>query len=115
MVIIRTSAMEVSIQAVSPEVGEQLSNILASHAGTGGSGAVGAGVASSAYDVWEKVEKLRKIPRRNPNTRATSPARECFLNIIVQLLSLDGVGAGFRVPRRRFLRCGCARHCRGQE
>jgi hypothetical protein len=39
MVIISTMAIEVSIQAVSPELGEQFVSVLASHAG---------GVASAA-------------------------------------------------------------------
>ena len=39
MVIISTMAIEVSIQAVSPELGEQFVRILASHAGGGASAA----------------------------------------------------------------------------
>src|SRR5438105_4831805 len=86
MVIINTSAMEVSIQAVSPEFGEQLICILASHAGTGGSGSAcwvaGAGVGACAYE-WLKVDMLRKMPSSSASTSAVSPAPENFLNVMV--------------------------------
>ena len=46
MVIISTMAIEVSIQAVSPELGEQFVRVLASQAGgDGGAAAAGAAVA----------------------------------------------------------------------
>src|SRR5579862_6044212 len=48
MVIISTSATEVSIQAVSPELGVQFSSVLASQAGGGGAAADAGGTAAAA-------------------------------------------------------------------
>ena len=49
MVIISTSAIEVSIQAVSPEFGVQAVSVLASHAGgAGAAGAAAVAVAAAA-------------------------------------------------------------------
>src|SRR5262245_47642888 len=89
MVIISTSATEVSIQAVSPELGVQSTCILASQAG-GGASAAGAGslVAAGAWaNDTSIVTALTKAARRSPQTSANSPAREDFLNVMVFLLS----------------------------
>ena len=48
MVIISTMAIEVSIQAVSPEFGVHFSSVLASQAGGAGGAGVAAGAASGA-------------------------------------------------------------------
>src|SRR5690349_9911022 len=48
--------MEVSIQAVSPELGVQFSSVLASHAGGGAAGAAAAGVASAGAAVWASTD-----------------------------------------------------------
>ena len=50
MVIISTSATEASIQAVSPELGEHFSSVLASQDGGAGAGAgAAAGLAGAAW------------------------------------------------------------------
>src|SRR5215831_12432386 len=95
MVIISTSAIEVSIQAVSPEFGVQLSiTAFFAFAGSGSAtaaaqaggpaSAAGAAAASSAYDVvGVNIDTLRKMPSSIPNTRANSPARVGFLNVMI--------------------------------
>src|SRR5262252_1146701 len=100
MVIISTSATEVSIQAVSPEFGVQLTCILASHAGGGasaGGAAAGSLVAAGAAGAWANdtstVTALTKAARRSPQTSASSPAREDLLNVMMLLLSWM-LGAG---------------------
>src|SRR5215475_8624229 len=104
MVIISTSATEVSIQAVSPELGVQLTSILASQAG-GGASAVGAAGSLVAAGAWANdtstVTALTKAARRSPQTSANSPAREDFLNVMVLLLSWM-LGAGLKAPQSRF-------------
>src|SRR5215471_10716784 len=96
--------MEVSIQAVSPELGVHFSSTaslgseLATHAGGAGSaaGAAAAGsAASSAKDGDENVEMLRKRPSRSPNASAMSPARVGLLNVM-----------GFDSYRETFELCG---------
>src|SRR5262249_5765181 len=89
MVIISTSAIEVSIQAVSPEFGVQsfstafFGSGLPAQAG-GPASAAGAAAASSAYDVvGVNIDTLRKMPSSIPNTRANSPARVGFLNVMI--------------------------------
>ena len=52
MVIIRTSATEVSIQAVSPELGVHSVNTLALHAGGPASAGAAAGAAGAAAGAW---------------------------------------------------------------
>src|SRR5262245_7691432 len=100
MVIISTSATEVSIQAVSPEFGVQLTCILASQAGGGasaGGAAAGSLVAAGAAGAWANdtstVTALTKAARRSPQTSASSPAREDLLNVMMLLLSWM-LGAG---------------------
>jgi hypothetical protein len=66
---------------VSPELGEQLIVILASHAGTGGSGGGGSGGAW-AYDGSES-KMLRNSPSRIVMARATGHERRNVLNVIV--------------------------------
>src|SRR5215211_5576906 len=80
MVIIKTSATEVSIQAVSPEFGVHFSCVLASQAG----GCANDGSTTST---------LTKAARISPHARATSPAPENFLNVMVLLLS-ERMGRG---------------------
>src|ERR1700749_33085 len=61
MVIISTMATQVSIQAVSPEFGEQLVSVLASHdGGAAAAAAAGASLAVSAKDACS-VGRLSKI------------------------------------------------------
>src|SRR5215813_10508373 len=115
MVIISTSATEVSIQAVSPEFGVQLTCILASQAGGGasaGAAAAGSLVAAGAAGAWANdrstVTKLTTAARRSPPTSANSPARENFLNVMGITPVLD-VGRALKAPQRRFRRCGCGR------
>src|SRR6185295_9750472 len=100
MVIISTSATEVSIQAVSPELGVHFSSTaslgseFAAQAGGAGSGA-GAGVAAGAAGAGvagacaEATLTARPNTRLNsiPSTRASSPARE-NLNVMDKLLRI---------------------------
>src|ERR1700704_3574199 len=103
--------MEVSIQAVSPEFGEQLISILASHAGIGGSGSGGvAGAGGVCAD--DGSMKLRIKPSAAMTARAISATRANFLNVMVLLLSKSGEGAGVIEQRHRSRRCGYARRCR---
>src|SRR5882724_7337219 len=104
--------MEVSIQAVSPEFGEQLISILASHAGIGGSGSGGAGGVAGGVCADDGSMKLRIKPSAAMTARAMSATRANFLNVMVSLLSKSGEGAGVTEQRRRSRRCGCARRCR---
>src|SRR6266545_2719334 len=102
--------MEVSIQAVSPEFGEQLISILASHDGVGGSGSgvgVGGGVCADDGSM-----KLRIKPSAAMTAIAMSATRANLLNVMELLLSKSGEGAGVREQRRRSRQCGCARHRR---
>src|SRR5436305_266266 len=78
--------MEVSIQAVSPEFGEQLISILASHAGVGGSGSGGVGVAGGVC-ADDGSMKLRIKPSAAMTPRAMSATRANFLNVMELLLS----------------------------
>src|SRR5215831_13823504 len=115
MVIIRTSAIEVSIQAVSPELGVQFSSTAFLGSGlpaqAGGMSDAAAGVASSAYDEGVNAEMLRNRPSNRVNTRARRPARDGFLNVMIYSCRWVRV----RALRHRFRRCGCARRCRGRE
>src|SRR5580704_19714947 len=99
MVIISTMAMEVSIQAVSPEFGVQFSVTLtpsqaggpASAAGAAGAAASGAGAVAAggfvAAGAWAKDEwnvgSLSASPNRIAPARARRPARENLFNDIV--------------------------------
>src|SRR5262245_27160817 len=100
MVIISTSATEVSIHAVSPEFGVQLTCILASQAGGGasaGGAAAGSLVAAGAAGPWANdtsvVTALTKAARKSPQTSDNSPAPEKLLNLMVLLLAWM-LGAG---------------------
>src|SRR6516165_6078712 len=95
MVIISTMAMEVSIQAVSPEFGVHFSSVLASHAGGAASAAAAAGAAAAgaagvsvvevcAYDPWNVT-----MASRTAAARATSPAHENFFEVMISLLSVE--------------------------
>jgi hypothetical protein len=89
--------MEVSIQAVSPELGEHLavtaffgSGSLAQAgvgAGAGAGAAAGAAGAAPGAGVWAYdvlyVARLRNRLSRTPRARAASPAREDFFNVMV--------------------------------
>src|SRR4051812_342583 len=79
--------MEVSIQAVSPEFGEQLISILASHAGIGGSGSGGGGGAAGGVCADDGSIKLRIKPSAAMTARAMSATRANFLNVMELLLS----------------------------
>src|SRR6476661_5956125 len=96
MVIISTSATEVSIQAVSPEFGVHFSvtaffgsvsltqaggAAAAGGAAVGGAAAAGAAGAGCAEAVSNAV-MLRQRPSRTPKARANSPARENFFNVM---------------------------------
>src|SRR6202044_135022 len=98
MVIISTMATEVSIQAVSPEFGEQLVSVLASH--DGGAAAAGASPVVSAKDACS-VGRLSKIASISAPARAHSPARENNFDVIgVTPVRLDR-GAGLRSMIRK--------------
>src|SRR6266508_6613559 len=98
MVIISTSATDVSIQAVSPELGVHFSSTLglavASQAGGGAAGGVAsaagaaAGAGACANDT-STTRTLTNAARRSPQARANSPAREDFLKAMVLLLSVE--------------------------
>src|SRR5215471_11419660 len=89
MVIISTSATEVSIQAVSPEFGVHFSWTLASQAGGGGSAAaaVVAWAAGAAGGAWANdtstVTVLKKAASRSPQASPNSPTPRNFLNAMV--------------------------------
>jgi hypothetical protein len=80
-------ATDVSIQAVSPELGEQFVSVLASQDGGAAAAAAGASAAVSAIAEW-KVGTLSKIARRSAPASANSPARESRLKVMVSLLSV---------------------------
>src|SRR5437868_10082652 len=97
MVIISTSATEVSIQAVSPEFGVHFSSTAflgsgsaaqagggaaASAAGAAAGAPAAAGAAISAYECCT-VPMLNERPRSAATARPMSPARKGFLNVIV--------------------------------
>jgi hypothetical protein len=93
MVIISTSAIDVSIQAVSPESVLHLLRIgglaVASQAGSGAGAAAGAAAAGGdagagvwAYDVLYAAT-LRKSPSKIPSASDISPARDGFFNVMV--------------------------------
>src|SRR3974390_1140153 len=109
MVIISTSAIDVSIHAVSPEFGAQLVSVLASHAGGGASaaGAVGADVALLAA-VSAKAGGADGALSTSAATIAAAtarrPARENLFNVMISLLfarigrALKGRGVGLAGP-----------------
>src|SRR6266851_5554433 len=90
-------AIEVSIQAVSPELGEHSFWTFESHGSvsTVGPAAVSSAAgAGSCANEGVKDEVLRVKPRRTANKSAVSPARIGFLNVMILLLSVDDEGAG---------------------
>src|SRR5665213_3746324 len=98
MVIISTSAIEVSIQAVSPESVLHALRMgglaAASQAGIGAGAAAGAAAAGGAAGavVWAYEElyaaTLRNNPSKIPSARDISPARDGFFNVLVSPLSV---------------------------
>src|SRR5258708_30391023 len=96
MVIIRTSATEVSIQAVSPEFGvhfsstASLGSALAAQAGGAGSGAAagaaagaaGAGACAISANEVPTGATLTKRPRSNAKARPTTPERHGFFDVL---------------------------------
>jgi hypothetical protein len=97
MVIIRTSATEVSIQAVSPEFGVHFSSVFASQAGgvsaAGAAAAAGASAGAWAWtDVAAKNGAAIKMATISPKMRAASPPR---VGLLIML---------FAPVRRRLLR-----------
>src|SRR5262249_34199806 len=120
MVIISTSATEVSIQAVSPELGVQFSStanfgsaLPAQAGGDADASAAGAVVASSAEEPVIADMGRNKVKRR-PIARAMSPARVGFLNVIGSNSCRQALSAGFKGLRGRSPRGGCARQYRGR-
>ena len=88
MVIIRTSATEVSIQAVSPEFGVHFSSVLASQAGgVSAAGAAAAAGASAGAWAWTAVAAKNGAATRmatiSPKMRAASPPRVGLLCMLV--------------------------------
>src|SRR5437867_5509833 len=102
MVIISTRAIEVSIQALSPEFGVHFSSTgglaVPSHAGGAASaaGAAAAGAAGAGACANEPFTnaKLRNAARRNPQARANSPARDVLLGVMVLAPVRKCSGAG---------------------
>src|SRR5437899_12784418 len=84
MVIINTSATDVSIHAVSPELGVHFSSILPPQAG---------GPASSASAMSPNSTQRSEIPTR-ATTKGTSLWRAYFQSPIVFLLVATNVGEG---------------------
>src|SRR5262245_46057630 len=125
MVIIRTSATEVSIQAVSPEFGVHFSRTaffgsgsaaqaggVAAASGAGAAaGAAGAAAGAWASDGVTEVTEMER-PSSAPRARATSPARVTFFFVMVELLFARFKARAITAPQRRFHRCGCARRGR---
>src|SRR5262249_20769788 len=116
MVIIRTSATDVSIHAVSPEFGVHFSRTAFfgsgsfAHAGGGAAGAAGAAAGACVWAYETSYDgTLKKRPSKIPNARAKSPAREDFINVMVLLLSVLFAVRVTREPQRHSRRCGCAR------
>jgi hypothetical protein len=94
MVIISTSATEVSIQAVSPEFGVHDCCTLLSQAGgvsaagAAVAGAVAAGAVAGACAKEEvEIDTLAITLRIKPQRSAASPRRRRFPKVIVKLLS----------------------------
>src|SRR5262249_4932743 len=98
MVIISTSATEVSIQAVSPELGVHFSSTAffgsASAAQAGGvAGAAAAASAAAAAgagggaaisaEARETVPMLSEMPSRAATAKPSSPARKGVLNVMI--------------------------------
>src|SRR4051812_37320460 len=95
MVIISTSATDVSIQAVSPELGVHFSSTAffgsgsaaqagaaAAAAAAAAAGAAAGGAAISAEEC-ETVPTLSEIPSRAATARPRSPARKGVLNVMI--------------------------------
>src|SRR5262245_65069804 len=96
MVIITTSATEVSIQAVSPEFGVHFSSTAFFGSGSlaqadgaataSGAGAAAAGAAGAwAYELLTEA-KFRKMAGAAPMAGAARPARVSFFNVMLGLL-----------------------------
>ena len=89
MVIIRTRATEVSIQAVSPEFGVHFSSVLASQAGGAASAAGAAAAAGASAGAWAWTAVAAKngaairMATISPKMRAASPPRVGLLIILV--------------------------------
>ena len=82
----RTSAIEVSIQAVSPELGAQFSSTASFGSGlpmqAGGAAFVaGAAATPCAYE-QSTADMLRNRAKTIPNAKARRPARLGFLNVM---------------------------------
>src|SRR6185312_11412565 len=117
MVIMRTSATEVIIQAVSPELGVHFSSTAFFGSGSlaqAGGGVVAAGAAAAgaagaapgavwAYDAF--IAPMLSIrPSRTASASAPSLARDNFRNVMVSY-SCRIVAVRIRAPRRRSRRC----------
>src|SRR5262245_3427547 len=96
MVIIRTSATEVSIQAVSPEFGVHFSSVLASQAGgvsAAGAAAAAAGASAGAC-AWTAVAAKNWAAKNtaitSPKMRAASPPRVGLLFMLFAPVRMVG-------------------------
>src|SRR6266404_3957541 len=106
MVIINTSATDVSIHAVSPELGVHFSSILPPQAG---------GPASSASAMSPNSTQRSEIPTR-ATTKGTSLWRAYFQSPIVFLLIATDVGEGLPATLSvSSMRVRTARHQRYAE
>src|SRR5262245_27654320 len=97
MVISSTSATEVSIQAVSPELGVQFSSTgVVPPTQAGGAAASAAGAAGAASSAWERsnADTLKNSASRTPSASATNPARVGFLNVMGLTPVARRLGAG---------------------
>src|SRR5690242_9465452 len=91
MVIRRTSATEVSIQAVSPELGVQSVRVLASQAG----GVAGASVVAAGAVCWlwaRAVSTATLLETISSKAQRKATNRAHLTKVIIPLLSLIPVG-----------------------
>src|SRR5215813_8741255 len=91
--------MEVSIQAVSPELGVQFSSVLASHAGGAGSaGAAAAGAAGAGAAVCASADTAgRATNAKRTSTAAARRQTEPILPIVIRTL-LSPIAGRPRLP-----------------
>src|SRR5215469_8973977 len=79
--------MEVSIQAVSPELGVQFSSVLASQAGGGGGAAATGGAAGAGTAVWASAAPIgRETSASTTSAAATRRQTEPFERATIRTL-----------------------------
>ena len=105
MVIIRTRAIEVSIQAVSPE-------LIAGAAGAAADAkALASGAAEAAVEAAELIAEEASCANAGWVTASSvnpaSPASPMRVGVLCSFISLMSPETGARGPPRRFRRCGC--------